>query len=62
MTEEDLSYYNVILHKWVAENGEYDIYIGSSSQDIKLMSRINYIGEEPYSLRNDVVRKTEAIL
>lgn len=62
LTEEDLSYYNVILHKWVAENGEYDIYIGSSSQDIKFVSRINYKGEEPYSLRNDVVRKTEGIL
>ncbi len=57
LTEEDLSYYNVILHKWVAENGKYDIYIGSSSQDIKLMATIDYIGEISYSLTNKLVSK-----
>lgn len=50
LSEEDLSYYNVVLHKWVAENGEYDIYIGSSSQDIRLKAKVDYKGEQPYSL------------
>lgn len=50
LTEEDLSYYNVVLHKWIAENGKYDIYIGSSSQDIRLMAKIDYQKEMPYSL------------
>ena len=49
LTKEDLSYYNVVLHNWVAENGKYDIYIGTSSQDIKLMAEIDYKGEMPYS-------------
>jgi len=39
-----------VLHKWVAENGEYDIFIGSSSQDIRLSANIDYKGAEPYSL------------
>lgn len=47
----DFSYYNVMLHKWTPENGVYDIYVGSSSQDIRLKSSIKYECDMPYSLQ-----------
>lgn len=50
LTEDDFSYFNVMLHKWVAENGEYVIYIGSSSRDIRLSGSLNYNEDMPYSL------------
>ena len=50
LTKDDLAYYNIVLHDWVAENGEFDIYIGASSQDIKFKATINYNGKMPYSL------------
>lgn len=34
---EDLGYYNVMLQSWVTENGLYEVYVGSSSQDIRLV-------------------------
>ena len=52
LTKEDLSYYNPNLREWVAENGEFDIYIGASSRDIKFVSTINYKNDMPYSLTN----------
>lgn len=33
---EEIGYYNVMLKKWVTESGRYEIYVGSSSQDIRL--------------------------
>lgn len=33
---EEIGYYNVMLKKWVTESGMYEIYVGSSSQDIRL--------------------------
>jgi beta-glucosidase len=32
----DYAYYNTMLKDYVVENGKYDVYIGSSSQDIRL--------------------------
>jgi beta-glucosidase len=52
LTKDDLSYYNPNLHDWVAENGQYDIYIGASSPDIKFVSSVNYKDDMPYSLMN----------
>lgn len=52
LTAEDLSYYNPVIRGWVAEDGEYNIYIGASSRDIKLVSTINYEGNMPYSLKH----------
>ena len=50
LSEEDFAYYNIILHKWVVENGLYKILIGSSSQDIRILEDI-YIDEKmPYSI------------
>ena len=36
----DLACYDVANSKWVVEDGEYQIFIGSSSQDIRLISEI----------------------
>ncbi len=52
LSSDDLAYYNPSIHGWVAENGEYNIYIGASSRDIRLVSTINYEGEMPYSLQH----------
>ena len=46
----DLAYYNIMLHDWVVENGEYKILIGSSSQDIRLSKGIYYDSRMPYSV------------
>ena len=35
------AYYNVSLDDWYVENGEYQIMVGASSQDIKLSQKIN---------------------
>lgn len=35
-TETDLAYYHAGIHRWVTENGEYPIYVGASSRDIRL--------------------------
>ena len=32
----ELSYYNIMIRDFIVENGRYDVYIGSSSQDIRL--------------------------
>ena len=36
----DLAVYNVADSEWVVENGEYKIYVGASSQDIRLTADI----------------------
>jgi beta-glucosidase len=40
LTERALSYYDPDHQQWVAEAGEFDILIGSSSADIRLTQRI----------------------
>ena len=47
---ESLSYYNIMLHNWVVEDGNYDILIGASSRDIRLKTTIHIQGRTPYSL------------
>ncbi len=47
----DFSYYNIMLKEFVVENGKYDIYVGSSSQDIRLTaSFIQNDNNSPYSI------------
>lgn len=36
----EIGYYNVMLQRWVTESGLYDIYVGSSSRDIRLKESI----------------------
>lgn len=46
----ELAYYNVMLHDWVVENGEYKILIGSSSQDIRISASVTYNSNMPYTM------------
>ena len=52
LAKEDFSYYNVMLHSWVVENGVYDIYVGASSRDIRLKGSILYENDMPYSMQS----------
>lgn len=41
LTGEDFSYYDPAREKWITETGDYDILVGSSSQDIRLKSTLH---------------------
>ncbi len=51
LTERDLSYYNVSLHRWVAEDGKYHILVGSSSQNIRLVGTLMHENKKDYTIR-----------
>lgn len=51
LTERDLSYYNVALHRWVAEDGKYHVLIGSSSWDIRLQGSFHHSNTKDYTIR-----------
>lgn len=50
LNERDFAYYNTCLHAWHTERGHYDIMIGSSSRDIRLVSRIFVDNEKDYTI------------
>ncbi len=35
LNKSDFSYYNTAVHDWIAETGQYEVFIGSSSSDIR---------------------------
>ena len=39
--KEHFAFYSTALDKWVVENGDYEIMVGASSQDIRLQKDIN---------------------
>lgn len=43
-SEGDLAYYNTATRGWVVENGEYPIYVGASSRDIRLTGTVTVTG------------------
>jgi beta-glucosidase len=45
LDEEALSYYDPALKRWVAEEGEFQVFMGSSSRDIRLAASFNFKGE-----------------
>lgn len=46
----ELSYYNAVLRDWVVEPGEYQLYIASSSRDIRLALDFLCDDEVPYTI------------
>ena len=51
ITDDDLAYYNVMLHKWVVENGRYDIHVCASSRDIRFTESLVYDDPSCYTMR-----------
>ncbi len=45
LDQEALSYYDPAVKGWVAEGGEFEVLVGSSSRDIRLTARFHYKGE-----------------
>jgi len=45
LDEQALSYYDPALKRWVAEAGEFQVLVGSSSRDIRLAASFNFKGE-----------------
>ena len=48
----DLGYYNVFLKDWITEPGEYIIYVGSSSRDIRVKKSVYVKNDIPYTINN----------
>ncbi len=51
LDERDLAYYNVSLHRFVAEDGKYNVFIGSSSRDIRLEGTLMHENLTDYTMR-----------
>ena len=45
LDEEALSYYDPASKRWVAEAGEFQVLVGSSSRDIRLVASFDFKGE-----------------
>lgn len=42
LNRADLSYFDPVKNDWVADPGEFDVWVGSSSADIRLRGEFNY--------------------
>lgn len=49
--ERDIAYYNVSLHRYVAEDGRYDVLVGSSSRDIRLTASFMHENKKDYTIK-----------
>ena len=47
LDQEALSYYDPAVKGWVAEVGEFQVVVGSSSRDTRLTASFNYKGSWP---------------
>ena len=47
LDQEALSYYDPASKRWVAEPGEFQLLVGSSSRNIRLVGRFDFEGEAP---------------
>ncbi len=47
---KDMGYYNILLKSWVTEPGNYIIYVGASSRDIRLEETILISDSAPYTM------------
>ncbi len=58
LTDEDFSYYNVMLHDWIVESGRYDIFIAASAADIRLAGSVMIDNPDCYTMD----KKQEAMI
>lgn len=54
LEEEDFKFYNIMLHDWIAEEGEYRVWVGASSRNLPLYGVISKEKEEPYTFVSDL--------
>ena len=47
LDQEALSYYDPASKRWVAESGEFQVLVGSSSRNIRLVESFDFEGEAP---------------
>ncbi len=50
LTGEDFAYYNVNIHGWHVESGEYEVRVGASSRGICLRESIHITGDDSVSV------------
>ncbi|TXI61253.1 MAG: beta-glucosidase [Mycolicibacterium mageritense] len=43
----DLAYWDVAAHRWAVEAGEYTVWVGASSRDLRLSATVKLEGDEP---------------
>lgn len=53
LEKKDFAYYNVMLHDWVVENGQYDILVAASAQDIRLKGSVFFNDPDCYTLQRE---------
>ncbi|MBN1428317.1 MAG: glycoside hydrolase family 3 C-terminal domain-containing protein [Anaerolineae bacterium] len=46
LDRESLSYYDPAENRWVVDDGEFDVLVGGSSQDVPLVARFAVVGEQ----------------
>ena len=51
LCEKSFAYFSAVFHKWTFENGVYDIYVGASSRDIRLVKSIKLERDMLYSMQ-----------
>jgi len=42
LLRKDLSYWDVVTQNWVMANGTYEIYVGSSSRNLKVRQNVTF--------------------
>lgn len=40
LSDKDLSIWDIEVHNWALQSGEFEIFIGSSSRDIRAVSKL----------------------
>ncbi|MDA3901314.1 MAG: glycoside hydrolase family 3 C-terminal domain-containing protein [Spirochaetes bacterium] len=50
LTKDDFSYFDPLKMLWIAESGIYNVYIGSSSRDIRLETELEFISSQKVPL------------
>jgi len=54
LNNRDFSYYSKVYGRWLAESGEFDILVGSSSRDIRLKGSLNLNNTEKLNYKMTV--------
>ena len=54
LNNRDFSYYSKVYDRWLAESGEFDILVGSSSRDIRLKASLNLSNTEKLNYKMTV--------